>query len=79
MFYYAILVVVALHITAAVLYLVWKRENLITPMLSGSKPVAEYEDETEARLAPGWRALVCLGIALVIVFGGIMLAGGKPF
>jgi cytochrome b len=79
MFYYAILVVVALHIMAAVLYLVWKRENLITPMLSGRKPLGEYEDEAGARLAPGWRALVCLGIALVIVFGGIMLAGGKPF
>ena len=32
-----ILGLVALHVTAIVFYLIWKRENLITPMLTGWK------------------------------------------
>ena len=33
----AVLVLVVLHVGAALFYLVWKRENLITPMLTGRK------------------------------------------
>ena len=36
-----VLALVALHVAAIVFYLVWKRENLVTPMLSGRKLVKD--------------------------------------
>ena len=74
-----ILAVVALHIAANVLYIVWKGENLVKPMITGRKPAAHFEDQQEARIAPIARALVCLIAAVLLVFGGIMTAGGKVF
>ena len=32
-----VLVLVALHVAAILFYLLWKRENLVTPMLNGWK------------------------------------------
>jgi cytochrome b len=77
--FYILLYVIIAHITANVLYIVWKRENLVGPMITGRKRAADFEDAPAAQIAPLWRALVCLILAAVIVFGGIMLAGGKPF
>lgn len=77
--FYVILAVVAVHIAVNILYIVWKRENLITPMITGVKPAKLFEDQPEAWIAPTWRAAVCLVIAAGVVFGGIKLAGGKPF
>ena len=37
----AVLVLVALHVAAILFYLVWKRENLVTPMLNGWKWVRD--------------------------------------
>ena len=36
-----VLVLIGLHVAAILFYLVWKRENLITPMLNGRKWVKE--------------------------------------
>ena len=36
-----VLVLVALHVAAILFYLVWKRENLVTPMLNGRKWVKD--------------------------------------
>jgi cytochrome b len=77
--FYLLLTVIGVHILANILYLVWKRENLITPMFTGRKPAKPFEDQPEAEIAPAWRAIACLLLAVTIVFGGIMLAGGKPF
>lgn len=77
--FYLIVAVVAVHISANVLYIVWKGENRITPMVTGLRRNVGFEDTDELRLAPLWRAVLCLVAAAVIVFGGIMLAGGKPF
>jgi len=77
--FYIILYVVGLHIVANILYVVWKGENLVGPMITGTKANTGFEDAPEARIAPLWRALVCLVLAAGIVFGGIILAGGKPF
>jgi cytochrome b len=77
--FYILLYVIIAHITANVLYIVWKRENLVTPMITGKKHPVDFEDAPAARIAPLWRALVCLILAVAIVLGGIMLAGGKPF
>jgi cytochrome b len=72
-----ILVIIALHILAKFLYLVWKRDNLISAMVTGRKPAAAYEDAREAKLAGPVRALGCLSAAVGIVLGGILLSGGR--
>lgn len=74
-----ILAVVALHILANVLYLVWKGENLVGPMITGNKPARDYEDHPEARIVGIGRALLALIAAVLLVFGGIMTFGGKVF
>lgn len=76
-FWYILLVVIGLHIAANILYLVWKGENLIGPMLTGKKPRRAYEDQQEAEVATLMRALVCLVAAAVIVLGSIAFIGGK--
>lgn len=72
-----ILVVVALHILANVAYLFWKRENLVRPMITGRKPATDFEDQQEARFGSPVAAVVCLVLAIAIVYGGITLAGGR--
>ncbi len=41
-----VLALVGLHVAAILFYLVWKRENLIAPMLHGWKWVRKREDDT---------------------------------
>ena len=48
-------------------------------MITGVKRKGQFEDADEARMAPAWLAVVCLAAAVVIVLGGIRLAGGKLF
>jgi cytochrome b len=77
--YYYILGFIALHILANVGYQAVKKDPLITGMITGRKPAADYEDAREADLVarPMLRALICLAIAAAIVFGGIWLLGGN--
>lgn len=74
-----IMAFVALHVLANLFYQVFKKDPLITGMVTGKKPAADYEDEPEARLVarPMLRALVCLIVAATIVLGGIVALGGK--
>lgn len=72
-----LLLLILVHVAAAFLYLVWKRENLVRAMVTGRKPAMNYEDQREARLAGGGRAILCLAAAAAIVLGGIKLAGGR--
>lgn len=74
-----ILAVIALHLAANLLYLVWKGENLVKPMITGKKPAAAFEDQASAEIATIGRALVCLIASVLLVFGGIMSLGGKIF
>ncbi len=69
------------HVIANLLYALLARDPLIRAMISGTKPAKAYEDAPEARLAPclALRAGIVLVIALVIVFGGILAAGGQLF
>lgn len=73
-----ILVLVVLHIAANLFYdLVWK-SGLTRAMVTGCKPRDKFLDQMEVQ--PGsWRAaLLCLGGALLITFGGIAVLGGNP-
>jgi cytochrome b len=69
--------IIGLHVAANVLYLAWKKENLVQAMFTGRKRARPYEDQALAHFASPWRALVSLLLAVVIVMGGITLAGGK--
>jgi cytochrome b len=74
-----ILALVAVHVTANILYGVVKKDPLIRAMVTGRKPAEAYEDQREAVIADGvtFRALLCLLIAAGIVFGGIVALGGR--
>ena len=73
-----IIAVAVLHIVANLLYLVWKRENLVKAMITGRKAARpDYEDAPEATLAGAGRAVLALIAAVLVVFGGIMTFGGK--
>jgi cytochrome b len=80
-FYWVLLPLLAAHITANVLYGVVKKDPLIRAMVTGTKPVGSYEDQSEARIVaqPVMLALACLGAAITLVFGTIVGLGGKLF
>jgi cytochrome b len=59
-----LLLVIALHVAAVLLHLLLHRDNLIAPMLSGRKSVA---DPPPLRFAGGWGALVLFAAAVAAV------------
>jgi cytochrome b len=80
-FYWALLPLLAAHISANVLYGVVKKDPLIRAMVTGTKPIGNYEDQSEARIVaqPVVLALACLAAAVAVVFGTIVGLGGKLF
>lgn len=78
-FDWALLPLIALHVVANLLYGLFKSEPLIPAIITGRKPAARYEDESEARLVPRplLRATALLVLAAVIVLGGIRLLAGR--
>ncbi len=56
-----LLVLVTLHIAAALFYLLFKRENLIVPMITGSKNVDD--DAPPSRGGSVWLAALLLGLS----------------
>ncbi|HEX6833832.1 MAG TPA: cytochrome b/b6 domain-containing protein [Rudaea sp.] len=59
-----LLLLIAMHVAAALLYLLVGRENLIAPMISGKKPLAQ---PPALMFASGWKALMCLAVAVAAV------------
>jgi cytochrome b len=79
-FYWVILALVPIHILANLWYGLAKKEPLITAMVTGRKPAADYLDAPEAEIVARQmlRAFACLLVAAGIVFGTIYGAlGGK--
>lgn len=74
-----LLALIALHVAANVLYSLFGRDRLIAAMITGRKPAGAYVDRAGATPGSITRALACLAVAIVIVFGAIALAGGDPF
>ena len=63
-----LLLVIAVHISAVLFYLLVKRENLVHPMLSGYKRLpSELADQTPRIVSP-WRGLAALAVAVVAVW-----------
>lgn len=74
-----ILLMVALHVLAAVVYLVWKRQNLIGAMFTGRKPrdhvVAEGKPLPVLTFGSGKLALSLLVVSAAIVYFVVRLGG----
>jgi hypothetical protein len=64
---YVLMVLVAVHIAAALYYLWRKRENLIWPMLTGRKSVTDEAVE-DYRGGPIWLAAGLLALCVVFVW-----------
>ncbi len=59
---------IAVHIGAVFYYLLHKKENLITPMLTGRKMLPESLAVADRQMGGVGRALVVLAIAVVVVY-----------
>jgi len=70
--YWPIIILVALHVGAVLFYALVRKDNLVGPMITGHKLVAE----AEAKPAQGGGAVVFL-IALAITAGVLYLATGS--
>ncbi|KMS54822.1 Ni/Fe-hydrogenase 1 b-type cytochrome subunit [Novosphingobium barchaimii LL02] len=68
----AILALVALHVAAVAFYLVWKRQNLVRPMITGSRKTPDGERPAELRWSP---ALAVLGIAIAVAVAWTVSTG----
>lgn len=63
--FYVLAGLIGLHIGAIVFYLVFRRTNLVAPMVTGKKPVAEAQPATaEKHLA--WRFVAAVVIAVTV-------------
>lgn len=61
-----LLVLIGLHLAAVAFYLVYKRENLIRPMVLGWRTFSGVQPHV--RTAPAWRAVVGIAAAAVIAW-----------
>ncbi|MEX1032702.1 MAG: cytochrome b/b6 domain-containing protein [Cellvibrionaceae bacterium] len=64
-FFNVLLAFITLHITAAFFYLLYKKINLISPMITGKTPVITTETN---RIAPLWRAVFGFILASLFVW-----------
>jgi cytochrome b len=74
-----ILALVTIHILANSLYSLVKGDPLIKAMITGRKPAKNYADALEMQPAQPMvlRAAMSLVTAIIVVFGGITLLGGR--
>jgi cytochrome b len=60
-------VLIVLHVVAVLFYLVVKRDNLIRPMLTGSK-AWRHHSLPQVEFAPPWRVVVGIALAVLLVW-----------
>jgi cytochrome b len=64
--FYILLAFIAVHVAAIVFYLAVKRDNLVTPMVTGRRAAPVGGEEMKA--APLWRFLIAAGLAAAITW-----------
>ncbi len=68
---FILIVLVAVHVIAILVYLLHKRENLIRPMLIGDKevsqPMISSTDNTGSRLRAAVIGIICIGVVVWIL------------
>jgi cytochrome b len=67
----------AVHILANLWYSFARDENTIGAMATGLKRGGAFEDAPETQGGSWARAGLCLVIAVIVVFGGMILVGGR--
>lgn len=60
--FYVLVALIAIHVAAALYYLIVKRENLIGAMFTGRKRVPGEGDYADARMTSGWVAVVVVAV-----------------
>lgn len=63
-----IFTLIGLHLAAILFYRFVKRDNLVTPMITGHKDVPASLPETSAEGSPAWLGLVIFGFASALVW-----------
>lgn len=66
--FYALLALVSLHIAAVLFHLVYKSENLFTPIFTGNKLLSQDAARAEARHPGSGLALLVFGVAALGVY-----------
>jgi cytochrome b len=69
-----LLAAIAVHVAAALLYLVVKHENLILPMISGRKPGALVAPEDRIAASRTWLAALLLGALATLLYAVVRAA-----
>lgn len=64
-----ILIAAAIHVAAALFYLVFKRENLIRAMVTGKKELPP--PDPRLRFTPSWLAILALAAAAALVWAAV--------
>jgi cytochrome b len=64
-----LLVLTALHVAAVLFYWLFKRENLVAPMITGRRRLPSWASWTELYFAPFWLAAAGLLVAGLLVAG----------
>lgn len=72
--FHLLLVLIALHVGAILFYLIVKRDNLVGPMVTGSREVPHGIAAMQP--APAWRFAVAVGLALLITLWTAGFIGG---
>lgn len=66
--FYLLLTLVALHVAAIAFYLLVKKDNLVRPMLTGSRAMPQGVEVPELRMRSAWLALAILGATAMMVW-----------
>ena len=66
--FYVLLALVSIHIAAVVFHLVYKSENLFTPIFTGNKLLSQDAASAEARDPGLGLALLAIGVAALVVY-----------
>lgn len=74
-----LLLLIGLHLTAIAFYRIAKGENLVRPMVTGTKWVSLDASAEDAPRVGWWRAPLVLACAAALVFGALSLAPGKAW
>lgn len=69
--YHILLILVGLHLGALTFYRVFRKDNLVTPMITGYKCPEHVPAGAAAHWRPIWLALICLAVAAFIVWFGL--------
>lgn len=80
-FFNVLIALIVAHVLAAFYHVIFKRDPIVRAMVTGKKPAGAYVDRDEitpaSPLTAGVWALVLLGIAVGVFWGGITILGGK--